>query len=106
MSIILRSAEGPAFDRAAMQRILRAAPEYEKYKSYRDALEDPAENMGPANDDAWLFEDLHVYMRLLKRARDKEQMIELIFEVRPLTSTPCQLADFEWTAHRAQRRSC
>ena len=45
-------------------------------------LEDPEEeDEGPDNDDAWLFEDLHVYMRMAIRLRDKEQMLEMIFEV-------------------------
>lgn len=43
-------------------------------------MENPEDDEGPDNDDAWLYEDLHVYRRLITKARDKEQLIELIFE--------------------------
>lgn len=80
MAIIMRSPEGPRLDHTAYQRVHRASRAYEQYKAYRDSLEDPEMNEGPDNDDAWLFEDLHVYMKLLRRCRDKEQLVELIFE--------------------------
>ncbi|CAH7682702.1 hypothetical protein BY996DRAFT_6432492 [Phakopsora pachyrhizi] len=80
MTVILRSPSGPKLDSATIQRIHRAAKSYDIYKAYRDNLEDLSMNEGPDNDDAWLFEDLHVYMKLLRRCRDKEQLIELIFE--------------------------
>ncbi|OAV88637.1 hypothetical protein PTTG_07059, partial [Puccinia triticina 1-1 BBBD Race 1] len=77
MVVILRSPEGPKLDKAAYQRIQRASQAYERYKTYRDGLDDPALDEGPDNDDAWLFEDLNVYMKLLRRCRDKEQLVEL-----------------------------
>ncbi|KAG0140995.1 hypothetical protein CROQUDRAFT_52380 [Cronartium quercuum f. sp. fusiforme G11] len=80
IAIILSSIEGPSFDPITLQRISRATKAYEEYKTERDNLEDPELNQGPNNDNAWLFEDLHVYLRLLRRARDKQQLIELIFE--------------------------
>lgn len=80
IAIVLRSSEGSSFDASTLQRIQRATKAYEAYKALRDSLEDPESNPGPTDDDAWLFEDLHVYMRLLRRCRDKEQLIELIFE--------------------------
>lgn len=49
-------------------------------------MDDPALDEGPDNDDAWLLEDLNVYMKLLRRCRDKEQLVELIFEVSPRIS--------------------
>ncbi|KAK4700666.1 hypothetical protein P7C70_g5570, partial [Phenoliferia sp. Uapishka_3] len=67
-------------DRAAFQRVQRASVAYAEYKHFRDELSDPEDDEGPDNDDAWLFEDLHVLMRLLTKARDKEQLVELIFE--------------------------
>jgi hypothetical protein len=82
MSVILRSSEEPVLDRATFQRIQRASVAYEEYKHERDELSDIEDDEGPTNDDAWLFEDLHVLMRILTKARDKEQLIELIFEVR------------------------
>ena len=81
IAVILRSPEGPHLDKATYQRIQRASQAYEKYKAYRDGLDDPALDEGPDNDDAWLLEDLNVYMKLLRRCRDKEQLVELIFEV-------------------------
>ncbi|KAH9449877.1 hypothetical protein Pst134EB_020686 [Puccinia striiformis f. sp. tritici] len=80
IAVILRSPEGAKLDKPAYQRIQRASQAYERYKAYRDGLEDPALDEGPDNDDAWLFEDMHVYMKLLRRCRDKEQLVELIFE--------------------------
>jgi len=80
IAVILRSPEGPHLDKATYQRIQRASQAYEKYKAYRDGLDDPALDEGPDNDDAWLLEDLNVYMKLLRRCRDKEQLVELIFE--------------------------
>lgn len=89
IAIILRSPEGSSFDASTLQRIQRASKAYEAYKAMRDSLEDPETNQGPTDDDAWLFEDLHVYMRLLRRCRDKEQLIELIFEVSSHFHTSC-----------------
>ncbi|PLW55604.1 hypothetical protein PCANC_03557 [Puccinia coronata f. sp. avenae] len=80
IAVILRSFDGVQLDKSTYQRIQRASQAYEKYKAYRDGLEDPTLDEGPDNDDAWLFEDLHVYMKLLRRCRDKEQLVELIFE--------------------------
>lgn len=81
MSVILRSPRAPALDRSSMIRVQRASVAYAEYKFYRSELSDPEDDEGPDNDDAWLFEDLHVLMRVLTKARDKEQLIELIFEV-------------------------
>ncbi len=51
------------------------------YKEYRRGLKNPdLEDEGPQDDDAWLYEDLHVLVKMLTRKRDKEQMISLIFE--------------------------
>jgi len=63
-----------------MVQVARSNAAYLKYLKYRASLSNPDDDQGPDNDDAWLFEDLHVYLRLARRARDKEQMIELIFE--------------------------
>lgn len=70
-----RNMDGPT-----VQRIARATVAYEEYKVHRDELSDPEDDEGPDNDDAWLFEDLHVLLKLLTKARDKEQMAELLFE--------------------------
>jgi hypothetical protein len=36
---------------------------------------------GPQDDDAWLLEDLTALAGLYSRLRDREQLIELIFDV-------------------------
>lgn len=81
MLVILQSPEEPQLDRAAFKRIRIANQAYLEYLEHRGQLSDSDEDEGPTNDDAWLFKDLHVLMRLARRLRDKEQMIELIFEV-------------------------
>jgi hypothetical protein len=81
MSIILRSPDEPQLDRATMQRVQRASVAYQEYMHYRSELAQPEDDDGPDNDDAWLFEDLHVFLKIITKTRDKEQMIELIFEV-------------------------
>ena len=68
MSVILRSSSEPVLDRAAFQRVQRASVAYAEYKHYRDELSDPEEDEGPDNDDAWLFEDLHVLMRVDRKS--------------------------------------
>lgn len=96
MTVILRDPSAPRLDPRTMQHLARCAIRYDEYKRYRDTLEDPDDDLGPDNDDAWLYEDLHVYRRLMTKARDKEQLIELIFEVRlipdsSVTSAPSPL---------------
>ncbi|GAA5913816.1 hypothetical protein JCM6882_007707 [Rhodosporidiobolus microsporus] len=80
MTAILRSHLGQRLDARAVQYLARCAVAYDDYKAERDQLSDPEEDEGPDNEEAWLYEDLHVYRRLVTKARDKEQLIELIFE--------------------------
>ncbi len=47
---------------------------------------DSDDDEGPADEDGWLYEDLGVLLRLYGRLRDKEQLMELIFEVTSLPS--------------------
>lgn len=81
MSVILRSGDEPQLAREALQRVQRASVAYQEYKHYRSELVNLDDDEGPDNDDAWLFEDLHVLLRILTKTRDKEQLVELIFEV-------------------------
>jgi hypothetical protein len=48
---------------------------------HRESLNDSDDDDGPQDEDAWLFEDLGILAKLYSRLRDKEQLIELIFEV-------------------------
>jgi hypothetical protein len=82
MTVLLRSSIGQRLDNRTMQYLARCSVAYERYKVERDQLSDPEDDEGPDNDEAWLYEDLHVYRRVMTKARDKEQLIELIFEVR------------------------
>ncbi|KIS71296.1 uncharacterized protein UMAG_01196 [Mycosarcoma maydis] len=81
LTAILRSPEAPALGRPQIHRVVKASQAYEVYKEYRRGLKNPdLEDEGPQDDDAWLYEDLHVLIKMLTRKRDKEQMISLIFE--------------------------
>lgn len=44
-------------------------------------MEDSDDDLGPEDEDAWLFEDLNVLMKLWQRKREKEALLALIFEV-------------------------
>lgn len=107
MTVILRQAGAPRLDPRTMQYLARCAVRYEEYKAVRDALHDPDDDEGPTNDEAWLYEDLHVYKRLVTAARDKEQLIELIFEVRLDDCAPCLSLALTWLGmRRGARPSC
>lgn len=81
LTVILRSPEEPRLGRQQIHRVIRASRAYEVYKRYRAGLKNPElEDEGPQDDDAWLYEDLHVLLRITTRLRDKEQMLSLIFE--------------------------
>lgn len=79
--VVLRSGEAPALSRPQMQRLVVAHRAHQEYLKYTQNLEDSDDDEGPQNDDAWLIEDLSVLAKLYARLRDREQLIELIFEV-------------------------
>jgi len=64
-----------------MQRVIRATKAHEEYLQYREALADSDDDDGPQDEDGWLYEDLNVLAKLYAQLRDKEQLIELLFEV-------------------------
>ncbi|GAA95134.1 uncharacterized protein L969DRAFT_104664 [Mixia osmundae IAM 14324] len=80
MTVILRSQEEPRLDSAGIARLREGNAAYRRYKRKRDALANVEDDEGPDNDAAWLYEDLHIFLRMATRLRDKEQLIELIFE--------------------------
>jgi len=47
----------------------------------RESLDDSDDDDGPQDEDAWLLEDLKVLAFLYTRLRDREMLIDLIFEV-------------------------
>ena len=79
--MILRSPSAPILSRPQFQRVFRASRAYKEYKSSQADMSDSDDDMGPENDDAWLFEDLNILMKLWLRKREKEQLLALIFEV-------------------------
>ncbi|KZV65784.1 hypothetical protein PENSPDRAFT_637776 [Peniophora sp. CONT] len=80
LTAVLRSPEAPQLSRAQMHRVLRAHRAHAEYMRNRSGLVDSDDDDGPQDEDAWLFEDLSILAKLTGKLRDKEQLIELIFE--------------------------
>jgi len=78
--VILRSGEQPALSRPQMHRLARAHRAHAQYLKHRESLAD-SDDDGPQDEDAWLLEDLKVLAFLYTRLRDREMLIDLIFEV-------------------------
>jgi len=51
------------------------------YLKHKESLVDSDDDDGPQDEDAWLLEDLKVLAHLYSRLKDREQLIELVFEV-------------------------
>lgn len=81
LTVILRSGEEPALSRQQMFRVSRAHRAHLAYTRHREELDDSDDDDGPQDDDAWLYEDLGILAKLYSQLRDKEQLIDLIFEV-------------------------
>lgn len=79
--MILRSPDMPSLSRPQVQRVLKASRSYKEYKAVQAELEDSDDDLGPENEDAWLFEDLSMLLKLWARKKEKEQLLALIFEV-------------------------
>ncbi|WVW80418.1 hypothetical protein I302_102399 [Kwoniella bestiolae CBS 10118] len=77
---ILRSPEMPSLSRPQFQRVARATRAYHEYKSAQAEQDDSDDDLGPDNEDAWLYEDLSVLLKLWTRKREKEGLLALIFE--------------------------
>ncbi|KAH9938137.1 uncharacterized protein B0H18DRAFT_965764 [Fomitopsis serialis] len=80
LAAVLRSAEEPMLSRAQMQRVHYAHRAHKEYVKHVESLQDSDDDDGPQDEQAWLFEDLSVLARLYSRMRDREQLIEIIFE--------------------------
>ncbi|KZT71578.1 hypothetical protein DAEQUDRAFT_113079 [Daedalea quercina L-15889] len=63
-----------------MQRVHRSHRAHKEYLEYVESLQDSDDDDGPQDEEAWLFEDLSVLARLHSRIKDREQLIEIIFE--------------------------
>ena len=84
LTVILRSGEEPTLTRQQMFRVNRAHRAHLAYTQTREQLADSDDDDGPQDDDAWLYEDLSILAKLYSQLRDKEQLIDLIFEVSPM----------------------
>jgi hypothetical protein len=82
LTVVLRSPDPPSLSRPQFQRVARASRAYKAYKVAQEDLEDSDDDLGPEDEEAWLFEDLSILLRLWLRRREKEQLLALIFEVR------------------------
>jgi hypothetical protein len=71
----------PSLSRPQFQRVYKASRAYKEYKTAQADLDDSDDDMGPENDDAWLFEDLNILIKLWARKKEKEGLLALIFEV-------------------------
>ena len=81
ITVVLRSAEAPVLSRMQMHRLARAHKAHVIYMKHKETLEDSDDDDGPQDEDAWLLEDLKVLTQLYSRLKDREQLIELVFEV-------------------------
>ena len=81
LAVVLRSGDQPPLSRAQFHRVMYAHRAHKEYVRYQESLADSDDDEGPQDEEAWLFEDLSVLAKLYARLRDREQLIELIFEV-------------------------
>ncbi|KAF7301685.1 PX-domain-containing protein [Mycena indigotica] len=80
ITIVLRAADPPFLSRAQMHRVAKGHRAHQVYLRHRETLVDSDDDDGPQDEDGWLFEDLKVLANLYSRLRDREQLIELLFE--------------------------
>jgi hypothetical protein len=105
LAVVLRSSDAPALNRQQLQMVIRCHRAYVMYQRQRQRLHDSDDDDGPEDEDAWLFEDLSVLTKLYARLRDRQQIIELIFEVGHISLAGlgrCSYAVFP----RARLRTC
>ena len=88
IAVVLRNSEHPVLSRPQMYRVAKAWEKYRQYIKYKKELDDSDDDEGPADEEAWLFEDLQLLGKLYSRLRDREQLISLIFEVSWFFSPP------------------
>jgi hypothetical protein len=93
LAVVLRSQEAPVLNRQQLQMVIRCHRAYVTYQRQRARMADSDDDDGPEDEDAWLFEDLTVLTKLYARLRDRQQIIELIFEVRLGSCLPVTLFD-------------
>ncbi|KAI1786535.1 hypothetical protein LXA43DRAFT_927473 [Ganoderma leucocontextum] len=80
LAVVLRAGDQPPLSRAQFQRVMYAHRAHKEYVRYQESLADSDDDEGPQDEEAWLFEDLSILAKLYARLKDREQLIELIFE--------------------------
>lgn len=81
LTAVLRSPLGGDLQQHQVHRVVHASRAYAAFKRERRAAlarGDPEPE--PDSDEAWLYEDLHVYLNLARRIHDKEQVVALIYD--------------------------
>lgn len=95
-TVVLRAQEAPMLNRAQLHRLARAQRAHNVYLNHRATLVDSDDDDGPQDEDAWLLEDLKVLHQLYSKLRSREQLIELIFEVRTTFLNSVRLAQVRY----------
>ncbi|KAG6335634.1 hypothetical protein ID866_3450 [Astraeus odoratus] len=80
LRVIMHGKEEPFLDRAQLTRVERAGRKWEAWEQKKKQRDEDSDDEGPPDEEAWLFEDLRLLVRLYSRLRDREQLIALIFE--------------------------
>ena len=81
MTAIMRSPIGGPLNAQQVHEIVHASRAYEKLKRARRlAAAQHKPEPQPQSDEAWLFEDLHVYLRLQRQIHYKNELTELIYD--------------------------
>ncbi|WFD34164.1 hypothetical protein MCUN1_001000 [Malassezia cuniculi] len=81
MTAIMRSPIGGPLEAHQVHQIVRASRAYERLKrARRQAIAQNKPEPAPENDEQWLYEDLHVYLRIQQQIYDKKQLIDLIYD--------------------------
>ncbi|KAG9317278.1 hypothetical protein JVU11DRAFT_1473 [Chiua virens] len=85
LRVVLLARKDPVLSRSLSERVDRAWRKWEAWKAERKRegkgkRDESDSEEGPSDEEAWLFEDLGVLIKLYSRLRDREQLIALIFE--------------------------
>lgn len=88
---ILMGNKEPVLSRSLAGRVDRAWRKWaawmaERKREGKGKTDESDSEEGPTDEEAWLFEDLRVLLKLHWRLRDRKQLIALIFEARSLAS--------------------
>lgn len=88
---VLMGGEDPVLSGPLAARVDRAWNKWaawmaERQREGRGERDESNSEEGPNDEEAWLFEDLKILISLYSKLRDREQLIELIFEVRRVAS--------------------